>query len=283
MCDKLVESTHASWPPRHWLGRGGFPRWCRPARVAVLNLMVPPRCAFCDADIETHDGEPLLCETCRGLLAPEAWTNCHRCGWLTDGPPPTTGDGEMGFSVPTTHCPRCQKQPYHFDGVVPLGAYRDTLRTAVLRMKQRTGDHLARVVGELWASRRSAELAALGPDVVVPIPMHWLRHVARGTNSPEIMAGRISRRLGVPFERAMLVRHRKTQPQADLSPPKRFENVRGAFRLGRGYAIKDARVLLVDDIMTTGATCSEAARVLKQSGAAVVFAAVAARTMSTDG
>lgn len=80
------------------------------------------------------------------------------------------------------------------------------------------------------------------------------------------------------MEHSLLVRTRKTLPQADLPPSRRFENVRGAFRLAAGYDIRGARVLLVDDILTTGATCSEAAKVLKQAGAASVAVAVIART-----
>ncbi len=76
---------------------------------------------------------------------------------------------------------------------------------------------------------------------------------------------------------AILVRRRNTLPQAGLAPLRRFENVRGAFRVRRPNAVKDARVLLVDDVLTTGATCSEAADVLKQAGAAMVAVAVVAR------
>jgi ComF family protein len=266
--DERVGSIVARWRRRMWL--------------AMVNLVVPPGCALCGKDVDFADGEPLLCDTCRGLLAPRAWLSCRRCGMLVDEPTIAAPRAADDPSVPADGCPRCRNRPYHFDGAAPLGPYRDELRRAVLRMKNRTGDHLATALGDLYADRRGEELVPFKADVVVPIPMHWLRYVFRGTNSPEIMAARISRRLGVPFESAMLVRHRKTRPQAELSPTKRFENVRGAFRLGRRYDIKGARVLLVDDIMTTGATCSEAAKVLKKSGAEAVFAAVAARTIESN-
>jgi len=274
MSSETRAATSGSSSPR---GDGHFGdrlvRWCRRTWLALVNLAVPPGCALCDIDVAIQDGEPLLCEACRGLLAGRMWPSCRRCGALADEPP----------VVAAQCCPRCRGQAYHFDGAVPLGPYRDELRRVVLRMKRRTGDHLASALGDLYADRRGEELAPFRADVVVPIPMHWSRYVLRGTNSPEIMAARISRRLGVPFERALLVRHRMTQPQADLSPTKRFENVRGAFRLGRGYDIRGARILLIDDIMTTGATCSEAAKVLKKSGAEAVFVGVAARTLQGMG
>ncbi|MBN2216312.1 MAG: ComF family protein [Pirellulales bacterium] len=276
----LVASRPASGDHR-W--RSGVLRWCRGTRIAFLNLVVPPGCAFCDRDLDPIDGEPLLCETCRESFFSSTWLSCRRCGRLVDEAPQASPPLGGRNYLPAPGCFRCRKARYHFDAVTPLGVYLGELRKAVLRMKHRTGDHLSRALADYWASRQGADWKSVEADVVVPVPMHWTRRLARGTNSPEIMAARISRFLGVPVERAMLVRQRNTQPQADLSPTRRIENVRGAFRLGRGYDIKGARVLLIDDIMTTGATCNEAAKVLKQCGAAVVVAAVAARTMSADG
>ncbi len=273
-----AEMTSSNPPSRADLGRGVVARWCRRTWLAAVNLVLPPRCAFCGVDIEPEDGEPLLCETCNRLLVPGWRLGCRRCGTLVPQVPEQPEFVASKPLPPAGRCLRCRRQPYYFDGVIPLGPYRDELRQAVVRMKQRTGDHLAGTMGELYAQRRANEVAAFRPDVVVPIPMHWSRQMVRRTNSPEILAARISRHLGVPSEGAMLVRRRNTLPQAGLPPTKRFENVRGAFRLGRGYAIKDARVLLVDDVLTTGATCSEAAKVLRKAGAQIVLAAVVART-----
>jgi predicted amidophosphoribosyltransferase len=99
-----------------------------------------------------------------------------------------------------------------------------------------------------------------------------------GVNSPELLAECLGKKLGIPVVRT-LRRRRYTRPQKDVLPHERFRNVRGAFglRLWHGKRLKDARVLLVDDILTTGATCSEAAKLLKQAGAAVVAVAVVAR------
>jgi len=151
------------------------------------------------------------------------------------------------------------------------------LRRAVLTMKRPAGDSLSTVLGRLYSSERADPLASFEPDLVVPIPMHWTRRLGRGTNSAEIIAGQLARRLNLPMLRGVLVRRRNTLPQASLTPSERFRNVHGAFRLATGYDIGGARVILVDDILTTGATCSEAAKVLKQAGAETVVAAVLAR------
>jgi ComF family protein len=108
--------------------------------------------------------------------------------------------------------------------------------------------------------------------------MHWAKRLFRGVNSTELMADCLGRKLGVPVVRSV-VRSRYTGPQKDLLPRERFRNVRGAFRLRRSdrQRWQDSRLLLVDDILTTGATCSEVARLLKQAGAAAVAVVVVAR------
>ena len=242
---------------RRWLAR-----WCRTA----VNLIFPPRCAYCDLDLgEPHDAL-LLCQACREKLGPEQWPCCRRCGAAipADCPPPE-------------RCGLCRSARLHFDTVVPLAEYQEDLRSAILRMKRPPGESLSKAMGQLLARRRGQRLAELEPDVIAPIPMHWARRLKRGTNSPEILAGCLAQRLGVPLEAHLLVRRRNTKPQPGLRPPQRFANLKGAFRTSKGYDFRGVRVLLVDDVLTTGATCSEAAHVLKQAGAAWVAAAVLAR------
>jgi ComF family protein len=163
-----------------------------------------------------------------------------------------------------------------------LGAYAEGLRQAVVRMKRRSGELLSRAVGQWLAERRGDELAQFRADLIVPVPMHWRRRLTRGANSPEILAQCLGRRLKVPVAR-LLVRRRHTRPQKDLLPRERFQNVRGAFRLRRFARSlpEGSHVLLVDDILTTGATCSEAAGVLKRAGAAAVAVAVVARAQGS--
>jgi ComF family protein len=144
-------------------------------------------------------------------------------------------------------------------------------------MKHGAGEPLSAAMGDLLVAKRRGMLAAVEADVVVHIPMYWGRRLVRGTNSPEILARRLARRLGIPWESRLLVRRRNTLVQPDLPPRERFRNIQGAFRVDKGYDLGGARVLLVDDVLTTGATCSEAAKWLKQAGAAHVAVAVLAR------
>jgi ComF family protein len=170
-----------------------------------------------------------------------------------------------------------------FDGVYPLGRYDGELRDVVLKTKRLSSEALSLNVGRLLAERLRDKIVAFRPDAVVPIPMHWLRRFRRGVNSPELIADVLGRKLGIPVVR-MLARRRYTRPQKDLLPRERFRNVRGAFGLPRWRRrrSKDARIMLVDDILTTGATCSEAAGLLKQAGAAAVAVAIVARADQTS-
>lgn len=236
---------------RRWLGAG-------------LDLVFPPGCAFCHNPLETS-APGLLCPTCQDHLIDQR-PACGRCG--------CTIVGSRGAS---TNCPHCVAEKFHFDATVRLGPYEGMCRTAVLRVKRASQRALALALGDLLAAVHRDALQALAPEAIVPIPMHWSRRMWRGANSPETISERLSRKLGVPLAPHLLARRRRTAPQAHLSPSRRLANVRGAFRAAAHADLPGARLLLVDDIMTTGATVNEAAKVLRRAGAAFVGVAVLAR------
>jgi ComF family protein len=242
------------WPAVKQFGRG------------LLNLALPPRCLRCDDDLPP-EAEISLCLKCTQAVAPELGPCCDRCGAvLPEG------------VLPAEYCPACKDFSLKFDAVYPLGRYEGALRELVLKTKRLSAEALSLAVGRLLARRLGAKLAQFRADAVLPVPMHWAKRLLRGVNSPEFLADCLGRKLGVPVVRS-LVRCRYTGPQKDLLPRERFRNVRDAFRLRRSdrQRWQGARLLLVDDILTTGATCSEVARLLKQSGAAAVAVAVVAR------
>ncbi len=238
----------------------------RRGATALGDLLFARQCAFCWEPLE--DSRPLLlCDGCRAsFTAGEGVPRCPRCGQHTG--PLSQDDGRCGH---------CRGVPLRFDSALPLGGYTGFLREAVLRLKLPGQEALARALGELLWQERGAALTALQVDRIVPVPMHWWRRWQRGVNCPELIAEVLARRLRVPVARRLLVRRRNTAPQADLLPTQRFSNVRSAFRLRRGYALRAARVLLVDDILTTGATASAAAGTLRRGGAATVQVTVLAR------
>ena len=182
----------------------------------LLDLALPPRCLHCDGDFQSR-GNIMLCPPCVQLIAPELPTTCGRCGAvLPDG------------VEPSDRCPACQDFRLKFDSVYPLGRYDGPLRDVVVRTKRVSGEALSLAVGRLLAERRRDEIVTFRPQMVVPVPMHWLRRLRRGTNNPDLLAECLGRALGIPMVRT-LRRRRYTIPQKDVMRSERFRNVRGAF------------------------------------------------------
>jgi predicted amidophosphoribosyltransferase len=148
-------------------------------------------------------------------------------------------------------------------------------------MKDDASGRLANMFGRLIAQQFAEAIREFKPDAVAPIPMHVWRRLSRRANPPVSLAAAIGRRLGLPVEPNLLHWQRDTSAQVGLSRQGRFRNMRGVMRVRPGYRLDAPRLLLVDDILTTGATCSEAARVLKRSGAAEVAVVVVGRTTIT--
>jgi ComF family protein len=175
------------------------------------------------------------------------------------------------------HCPECGRRKLPFRAALALGEYRGALRDAVLRTKRAAFESLTLQMGEVLADR----LEQLGwrqqCDVVVPLPSHWWRRWTRGTSGPELLAERIANRLALPCRTRWLVCQRRTRKQGMLLPNERAENVRGAFAVRLPEAVRGQRILLIDDVMTTGATLKEAATALLRARAASVSVAVLAR------
>jgi ComF family protein len=144
-------------------------------------------------------------------------------------------------------------------------------------MKQRVHEALTLSMGYLLADRVREGLADSPPDLLVPVPTHWLKRLWRGFNGPDLLVEAIGRRLGVPSADDVIRCRRRTRKQGTLMPSERVANVRDAFAFNADYEIGGAHLLLVDDIMTTGSTASEAARLLRRAGAARVTVAVVAR------
>lgn len=250
-------------------------RWMR---AGLANLVFPPACHSCGDEIEGDANSGyLLCGPCVEEMEFFSDPVCEVC--FAPLPFARRSDDGSGNSKRKKDrgCYRCRGRRMWFDHTVALGHYGGRLRDLVLTMKEASGDAVSLAMGRLMMEQCGARLAACNVDVVTPIPLHWRRRIAHRTNSAAVLAEVLSAKLGVPRADRLLRRTRSTLRQFDLNPPKRWENVRRAFAVRAGYHLRDAHVLLVDDILTTGATCSEAAKALKAAGAARVTVAVIAR------
>jgi ComF family protein len=155
-----------------------------------------------------------------------------------------------------------------------LSAYDGAVREAVLRAKRPAGEDVAAALAALLVRKHGERLRGWGSDRIVPVPMHWLRRAWRGTSAAEEVTRRLAGLLDLPWSRS-LVRIRPTRMQNQLPVAERPRNVAGAFRCRRRWA--GERVLLVDDVVTTGATIAACCRAILEAGAGSVDVAAVAR------
>ncbi len=175
-------------------------------------------------------------------------------------------------------CSRCRGVALGFDGALCLGSHDGLLRDLILRLKHHAGEGLAEVLARLWVKQTASAFRACGAQVVVPVPLHWWRRLARGYNQSEALARTLAASMGIPCRPRLVRRIRATRMQRhDMSLAARKENVHQAFIARAFPELQGKAVLLVDDVMTSRATASEVARVLKRAGAAQVIVAVLAR------
>lgn len=229
------------------------------------DLLLPPTCNACGAELPSLAQPPLFCDPCREAFLTLSGPVCPRCA------------APLGPGLVQDDCPRCRDRRYHFQAALTLGVYQGLLREAVIRMKQRVHEALTLSMGCLLADRAREVLADAPPDLLVPVPSYWLKRLWRGFNGPDLLVEAMGRRLGVPWADDVIACRRRTQKQGTLMPSERAANVRDAFAFNPDYDILGTHLLLVDDIMTTGSTASEAARTLRRAGAARVTVAVVAR------
>jgi ComF family protein len=165
---------------------------------------------------------------------------------------------------------------------VSVGFYRQAMQQAILWMKQPAHEPLTHTMGHVLANRLTTHCEGCSWDRVVPVPMHWWRRLRRGVHPARVLAEAVGQRLSIPVAHQLLQCRRQIRKQGTLSPSERQRNVRDAFRTAASYDITDQRILLVDDVMTTGATASEAARMLRRAGARAVTVAVVARGLGRN-
>jgi ComF family protein len=234
---------------------------------ALLDGVLPPRCLACGEAIDEPDS---LCARCWSGITFFGPPWCVTCGLPFPHP--------MGEDV---LCGACARERHNWDRARAVLRYDKNSRRLVLGLKHGDRTHIAPALGR-WMQRAGSEILT-GADLLVPVPLHWTRLFRRRYNQAALLAQAIHSTGGPPVAPDWLVRRRRTPPQGHLGPAARERNVRGAFvvRAGRSFAGK--RVVVVDDVFTTGATVEECARVLRRSGAVSVGVLTLARATRVGG
>jgi ComF family protein len=231
-----------------------------PLALAALDLVFPAVCPVCSDRLGPGRRDP-LCGACWRAFIRIAPPWCDRCG-------------VPSAAVAPRICAVCAATPPPFDYARAAAVYEGAMREIVHALKFGGRRSLARPLGDLLRES-CGRFGVDPPDALVPVPLARARERERGFNQAELVAGRLADTLGVRLRPRWLVRLRATAPQSELSATDRQANVAGAF--AAAPAVRGRHVVVVDDVMTTGATAAECARALRRAGARRVGVLAVAR------
>jgi len=235
-----------------------LPEVARSLVSGALDLVYPPACVVCRGIQPRY-----FCDACRDKITFLEPPVCNRCGLPLD----------------EDRCPECSRARFAFSQARAVGIYGGTLREAIHQLKYDGRAPVAEELGALLVSFLDGHPSfAPNADCVAPVPIHRKRMRERGFNQSELIARPVARFLGVPLLTNLLLRSRASRPQVELAFEERVENVRGVFAVEPPQAFVGRTVLLVDDVLTTGSTASEAARTLRGAGAEAVYVLTLARS-----
>lgn len=230
---------------------------------SLLNLLFPPQCLVCQQAVSDHG---TLCAECWGKMRFITDPFCAVCGLPFEF---AIGEGAL--------CGGCLRALPHFARARSVFRYDEASRALVTRLKYADQQHLSAIYGK-WLTSCGRELIAAS-DIIVPVPLHYWRFIGRRFNQSALLAYSMKKHCKLPVMPDAIKRTRATLPQPGLTRKQRRDNVRGAFKVPARSAafLKNKRVLLIDDVMTTSATIGECAKTLLKAGAMQVNVLTLAR------
>lgn len=233
-------------------------------RRRLLHWILPCPCLECGSAVWEPRSSLGLCRRCRRSLVPWPGAGCESCGRLLDAARRSSGS-----------CSSCRERRPSYDRALSTWCYLPPLDKVMMALKFRRLDYLGEQLGRAMAEIHRGEV----PDceMIAAIPLYWTRFLHRGYNQAALIARPLAHGLGLPLLRP-LARRRPTPHQTRLARGARQENLERAFVVRGAAGISGRRILLVDDVTTTGATLEAAAACLRQAGAKSVVALTAART-----
>lgn len=229
----------------------------------AFSCLAPPRCRSCRAPLLGHDN-PYLCPACAAAVE-----------WIGDGACRGCGFPAGPHAAHAENCLRCRDKKLNLTAAVAVARYRHGARNLVRSFKYGGETELARPLAALMAERLRAADFFSGVDMVVPVALHPKRRRERGFDQARMLAEPVATLVGLPCRPGVVKRVRHTTPQAALHRAQRLENMKGAFTADE--SLKGRRVVLVDDVMTTGATMADCARACREAGATRMYALLFAR------
>jgi ComF family protein len=246
------------------------------ASSSLFSLLFPSDCRICRSPLTTIASLP-VCEPCLAQIVPLEGLLCRVCGEKLFS---TVMNGEDGAL-----CGMCRRTQPHFRRAAAYGAYEGALRDLIHLFKYKGTKPAGKLLGSLLSQAVTA-MALPGSLIVVPVPLWSGKRNSRGFNQAEAIARTFmdfQTSSSIQLDTSILVRTRETASQTGLTRHQRRANVRGAFAVRKPEKVKGRSILIVDDVMTTGTTAGECARVLRRAGAKEVFVATVARATKEAG
>lgn len=232
----------------------------------LLNAILPPRCIKCGTVIADDSG---LCAECFNEINFISAPYCQKCGHPFEMAP-STGKMLCGRCMKNLKTPfRLSRSTVHYDE-----ASKNLILAFKFMDKTDNAATLAR-----WLNLAGRDIWAAGVDLMLPVPLHYTRLLKRRYNQCALLTAELHKLNGVPADYTSLVKHRRTRPQVEFSGHERIKNLKGAFSVKHPEKIKGKRIVLIDDVMTTGSTLKECALVLKRAGARSVDTLTVARVV----
>ena len=245
-------------------------RWLEGLSGALTSVVFPAPCRLC-GELLTHASRIPICYECLSSFGRVSTEGCELCGqpWIV---PENSGEKSR-------FCRDCCEQKFAFQCARSFGLYQGALVRAILLLKYERIEPLG-----VWFAARLAEVVRkegerLGADIVVPVPLHRQRKQERGFNQVDLFGRPLAKLLGLPYRSVLLMRSRPRPEKHLLRNEERWEAVRGAFAIRAGGRVDNLRVLLLDDVMTTGATLDACSKALREAGASSVLGLTVARAI----
>ena len=242
----------------------------------LFTALFPSDCRLCGTPL-TNISQLPVCQSCLLAMVPLAASTCEICGERL---------GADHSASANQICPSCQETRPQFIKAAAYGAYDGGLRELIHLLKYEQVAPAAGVLGHMLAEAIQKLSPIADSILVIPVPLHRSKRRQRGFNQAELIARAALKINALPSAKLagdVLERTRPTVSQIGLTRPQRVENIRGAFRVRHLSRVSGRNVLLVDDVLTTGTTVCECARILRKAGAEKVWVATVARTLKESG
>lgn len=228
----------------------------------VIDYILPLRCPSCQNFSSTNDE---FCSDCWGKINFISKPYCKLCGY------------SLGLSIlEGMTCGRCFRSKPSYDLSRSLMQFNEHSKKVIHAFKYHDKTGLARIFARLLCQRYELDIKDI--DIIVFVPMHRIKRLFRMYNQAQILAKEIAAMLNKPLEHNVLIKSKWTKSQASLSKVEREKNLRNSIKFNSKYNIKDKKILLVDDVMTTGTTINKCTKLLKQAGASSVYVVTIAMT-----